>query len=95
MSADLLQSQGEKSEKKVEKIVGKKVEKKVEKEKTERKIWMALTGLRKNGLLKYQETSFSPKYWYVVLLKSCHSNYGTINGIFLADNTRMQMYVGL
>ena len=46
--ADLLQSQGEKSEKKSRKKSGKKLkgEKKVETEKIERKIWMALTGLR-------------------------------------------------
>ena len=49
MSADLLQSQGEKSRKKSRKKSGKKLkgEKKVETEKIERKIWMALTGLRK------------------------------------------------
>ena len=52
MSADLLQSQGGKSEKKSgkksRKKSGKKLkgEKKVETEKIERKIWMALTGLR-------------------------------------------------
>ena len=44
MSADLLQSQGEKSRKKSGKRL--KGEKKVETEKIERKIWMALTGLR-------------------------------------------------